>query len=196
MGPADKIRRSLRFGAKRAAQSVVCGCKIRLERNRFLQRLDGLRILAVGAERVSEIVMRLGELGADGNGRLVAGQRLLQLSPRAQRIAAIIERFDISRIEGDGLVIARDRLVEPSERRQSQAEIGMGRGDPRIDGDGPGDQGNAALEILILQRDHAGEMQGVEMARLQRQDSLVKGQGLGQETALMKAESALEPIPG
>ena len=113
--------------------------------------------------------MRLGVIGLELQCALVAVQRFVETRQPAQRVAAIAPCQRIGRIERQCALVAGQRFIAAACVEQGHAEIAVCGSLRAVDVQRPRNQFNRGIEVTLLARDHAQQMQRIELARIEFQ---------------------------
>jgi hypothetical protein len=145
--------------------------------------------LALGAQRIGQIVVGLAIGRLEGYGAIEGGRRLGQPLQTVKRDAEIVMGLGRVGLQGDGLVLGRHRLVQAPQVLERHAQVAVSVGEAGAQGNGLGDQVGGAPGVTLLALDDAEKMQGIDAIGRGSQDVTVEPLGLGKLPGLMMGQS-------
>jgi hypothetical protein len=190
---------------------------------RIAQREQGIRIVGTccqglfgagcGVGMPAEVIQDDGAVAPgvrgcrlQGQGAFVAVQRFPQAAEAAQRVAAVVPGQRVARVEAQRGVVGMQCRFGLAEVLQGRAEVAMRACLTPVDLQGGADQVDGTGRVALLARDHAAQMQGVELARrgsqhlrvqlarLLQPSLLVQGHGLPEQGAWFHLSSSSGPF--
>ncbi len=161
-----------------------------------LEHGDGAAAVAGVQQRGPEQVGDLGGLGVARERALQRRHRVGDAPELAQGAAEIGLGVDERRLRLDGEFELFARLLQPLRAQQRRAEVVQRGGIPGLDLQRLGDQFLRCPQVAALQRDHAQQVRGVELARCLQQDLAVRRRGLVEAAALVLGHGLVQQRSG
>lgn len=155
-------------GRRRLAPRELRRCKVieghdevRVDLERALIARDGFVDAALAIQSDTEIVVRLGKVGLQGDRPAVAVDCLVWSPEALQNVAKVDQRLEIGRREVQRLAVARSRGFQSGEVDERVAEIAQCLGVVRLDGESLTDQLYGKIGATRLKGSDTKKMQAV-----------------------------------
>ena len=133
-----------------------------------------------------------GITGLEPQGLFAGGLGLVQAADAAQGRSQVVMRLGRGRRQFHGPAQAADRFFEAAHIQINAAEIVMVAVEVRIAGNCVLNRFDGEVVLALLMGDHAQQVQGVSMVRLDGQDFAIQARGLGHVARLVRAHRLLK----